>query len=180
MSVFTLAISCLTTSKQMVDVTTLMAEIEEELKSLLMKVKEKSEKIGLKLNIQKTEIMASGPITSWCFSVQLVHFLICKPVSHCGQQLSQAKAFLMTSSGSVPFSFSPNMVRNMVKLMGPGASFIMASRSQQPLALMNCNSRNELSQKEQKPQVPILEDLILLGRRLLNISLGHLVEPQIP
>ena len=47
------------------DDTTLMAEIEEELKSLLMKVKEKSEKVGLKLNIQKTKIMASGPITSW-------------------------------------------------------------------------------------------------------------------
>ena len=47
------------------DDTTLMAEIEEKLKSLLMKVKEESEKIGLKLNIQKTKIMASGPITSW-------------------------------------------------------------------------------------------------------------------
>ena len=47
------------------DATTLMAESEEELKSLLMKVKEESEKVGLKLNIQKTEIMASGPITSW-------------------------------------------------------------------------------------------------------------------
>ena len=47
------------------DDTTLMAEIEEELKSLLMKVKEKSEKAGLKLNIQKTKIMASGLITSW-------------------------------------------------------------------------------------------------------------------
>ena len=46
------------------DDTTLMAEIEEELKSLLMKVKEESEKVGLKLNIQKTKIMASGPITS--------------------------------------------------------------------------------------------------------------------
>ena len=45
--------------------TTLMAEIEEELKSLLMKVKEESAKVGLKLNIQKTKIMASGPITSW-------------------------------------------------------------------------------------------------------------------
>ena len=45
--------------------TTLLAESEEELKSLLMKVKEESEKIGLKLNIQKTKIMASGPITSW-------------------------------------------------------------------------------------------------------------------
>ena len=48
-----------------VDDTTLMAESEEELKSLLMKVKEESEKIGLKLNIQKTKIMASSPITSW-------------------------------------------------------------------------------------------------------------------
>jgi len=47
------------------DDTTLMAEIEEELKSLLMKMKEESEKVGLKLNIQKTRIMASGPITSW-------------------------------------------------------------------------------------------------------------------
>ena len=47
------------------DVTTLMAESEEELKSLLMKVKEESEKVGLKLNIQKTKIMATGPITSW-------------------------------------------------------------------------------------------------------------------
>ena len=47
------------------DGTTLMAESEEELKSLLMKVKEESEKVGLKLNIQKTKIIASGPITSW-------------------------------------------------------------------------------------------------------------------
>ena len=47
------------------DDTTLMAESEEELNSLLMKVKEESEKVGLKLNIQKTKIMASGPITSW-------------------------------------------------------------------------------------------------------------------
>ena len=47
------------------DDTMLMAESEKELKSLLMKVKEESEKVGLKLNIQKTKIMASGPITSW-------------------------------------------------------------------------------------------------------------------
>ena len=47
------------------DDTTLMAESEEELKSFLMKVKEESEKLGLRLNIQKTKIMASGPITSW-------------------------------------------------------------------------------------------------------------------
>ena len=47
------------------DDTTIMAESEEEIKSLLRKVKEESEKVGLKLNIQKTKIMASGPITSW-------------------------------------------------------------------------------------------------------------------
>ena len=54
------------------DDTTLMAESEEELKSLLMKVKEKSEKVGLKLNIQKTKIMASSPITSWEIDEQTV------------------------------------------------------------------------------------------------------------
>ena len=52
-------------SLRYVDDTTLMAESEEELKRLLMKVKEESEKVGLKLNIQKTKIMASSPITSW-------------------------------------------------------------------------------------------------------------------
>ena len=54
------------------DDTTLMAESEEELKSLLMKVKEESEKLGLKINIQKTKIMASGPITSWQIDGQTV------------------------------------------------------------------------------------------------------------
>ena len=54
------------------DDTTLMAESEEELKSLLMKVKEGSEKVGLKLNIQKTKIMASGPITSWQIDGEIV------------------------------------------------------------------------------------------------------------
>ena len=54
------------------DDTTLMAKSEEELKSLLMKVKEESEKVGLKLNIQKTKIMASGPITSWQIDGQTV------------------------------------------------------------------------------------------------------------
>ena len=54
------------------DNTTLMAESEEELKSLLMKVKEEGEKIGLKLNIQKTKIMASGPITSWQIDAETV------------------------------------------------------------------------------------------------------------
>ena len=58
------------------DDTTLMAESEEELKSLWMKVKEESEKVGLKLNIQKTKIMASGPITSWQTDGETVSDLI--------------------------------------------------------------------------------------------------------
>ena len=58
------------------DDTTLMVESEEELKSLLMKVKEKSEKVGLKVNIQKTKIVASGPITSWQIDKEKVETVI--------------------------------------------------------------------------------------------------------
>ena len=58
------------------DDTTFMAESEEELKSLLMKVKEESEKVGLKLNIQKTKIMASGPITSWQIDGETVETVV--------------------------------------------------------------------------------------------------------
>ena len=67
------------------DDTTLMAESEEELKSLLMKVKEENEKVGLKLKIQKTKIMASGPITSWQIDGETVetvaHFTLGAPKS---------------------------------------------------------------------------------------------------
>ena len=64
------------------DDTTLMAESEEELKSLLVKVKEESEKVGLKLNIQKTKIMVSGPITSWEIDVETVaNFIFWTPKS---------------------------------------------------------------------------------------------------
>ena len=58
------------------DDTTLMAESEEELKSLLMKVKKESQKVGLKLNIQKTKIMASGPITSWQIDGETVETVV--------------------------------------------------------------------------------------------------------
>ena len=58
------------------DDTTLMAKSEEELKNLLMKMKEESEKVGLKLNIQKTKIMASGPITSWQIDGETVRYFI--------------------------------------------------------------------------------------------------------
>ena len=67
--------------------TTLMAESEEELKSLLMKVKEETEKVGLKLNIQKTKIMASGPITSWQIDGETMetvrHFILGGLQNHC-------------------------------------------------------------------------------------------------
>ena len=66
------------------DDTTLMAESEEELKSLLMKVKEASEKVGLKLNIQKTKIMASAPIISWQIDGETVSdFILGGLQSHC-------------------------------------------------------------------------------------------------
>ena len=69
------------------DDTTLMAESEEELKSLLMKVKKESEKVGLKLNIQKTKIMASGPITSWEIDGETVEtvsdFIFGRLQNHC-------------------------------------------------------------------------------------------------
>ena len=65
------------------DDTTLMAESKEELKGLLMKVKEESEKVGLKLNIQKTKIMASGPITSWQIDVETVSDFILGLQNHC-------------------------------------------------------------------------------------------------
>ena len=66
------------------DDTTLMAEIKEELKSLLMKVKEESEEIGLKLIVQKTKIMASGPITSWQIDGETVaDFILGRLQNHC-------------------------------------------------------------------------------------------------
>ena len=65
------------------DDTTLMAESEEELKSLLMKVNEESEKVGLKLNIQKTKIMASGPITSWEIDGETVRLYVFGLQDHC-------------------------------------------------------------------------------------------------
>ena len=73
-------------NRRYADDTTLMAESEEELKSLLMKVKEESEEVGLKLNIQKTKIMASGPITSWRIdgeTVEIVTIYFFRLQNHC-------------------------------------------------------------------------------------------------
>ena len=65
------------------DDTTLMAESEEELKSLLMKVREESEKVGFKLNVQETKIMASGPITSWQIDGETVADCFSQLQNHC-------------------------------------------------------------------------------------------------
>ena len=83
------------------DDTTLMAESEEELKSLLMKVKEESENIGLKLNIQKSKIMASGPITSWEIDGETVEtvsdfiFFLCSKITADGDCSHEIKRCLL-------------------------------------------------------------------------------------
>ena len=79
------------------DDTTLMAESKEELKSLLMKVKEESEKVGLKLNIQKTKIIASGPITSWQIDEEKFYFIFLgsniTAVSDCSHEIKRRLLF---------------------------------------------------------------------------------------
>ena len=78
------------------DDTTLMAESEEELKSVLMKVKEEGEKVGLKLNIQKTKIMASGPITSWQIFGETLDWKKHKPESRLLGEISITSDMQMT------------------------------------------------------------------------------------
>ena len=112
------------------DDTTLMAESEEELKSLLMKVKEESEKVGFKLNIQKTKIMASGPITSWQIDGETIEtvkdfiFLGSKIIADgdCSHEIKRHLLLgrkLMTNQGSILKSrdnIFPTMV-HLVKAM---------------------------------------------------------------
>ena len=86
------------------DDTTLMAESEEELKNLLMKVKEESEKVGLKLNIQKTKIMASGPITSWQIDGETVSDFIFGEDS---QESSPTPQFKSINSSALSLLHSP-------------------------------------------------------------------------
>ena len=80
-----------------------MAESEEELKSLLMKVKEESEKVGLKLNIQKTKIMASGPITSW---------------KYIGEQWKQCQTLLFGASKSLQMVTAAMKLKDAYSLEG--------------------------------------------------------------
>ena len=90
--------------------TTLMAEIEEELKSLLMKVKEESEKVGLKLNIQKTKVMASGPITSWQIDGETME--IVRDFIFCGSKIMQTVtvAMKLKDTSSLEEKLSPTYI----------------------------------------------------------------------
>ena len=93
------------------DDTTLMAESEEELKSLLMKVKEESEKVGLKLNIQKTKIMASGPITSWQIDGETVtDFIVFISKITADGDFSQRHYFANKGPASQSYGFSSGHV----------------------------------------------------------------------
>ena len=85
------------------DDTTLMAESEEELKSLLMKVKKESEKVGLKLNIQKTKIMASGPITLWEVDGETVSnfIFLCSKITADGDCSHEIKRYLLLGRESM-------------------------------------------------------------------------------
>ena len=85
------------------DDTTLMAESEEELKSLLMKVKEESEKVGLKLNMQKTKIMASGPIISWEID---------------GETVETVETLLLWAQKSLQMVFAPMKLKDTYSLEG--------------------------------------------------------------
>ena len=106
------------------DDTTLMAESEDELKSLLMKVKEESEKVGLKLNIQETKIMASGPITSWQKDEETVSdFILGGLQNHCSHEIKRCLLLareVMTNldsilkSGDITLPAKAHLVKAMV------------------------------------------------------------------
>ena len=93
------------------DDTTLVAESEEELKSLLMKVKEESEKVGLKLNIQKTKITASGPITSWQIEGGKVETVDCKEIKKVNPKGNQPSIFIgrTDAEAETPVCWPPDM-----------------------------------------------------------------------
>ena len=108
-----------------VDDTTLMAESEEELKSLLMKVQEESEKVGLKLNIQKTKIIASGPITSWQIDGETVEtaadfiFLGSKITadSDCSHEIKRCLFFGSKSTEQLHLLLGRKVMTNMLLLL---------------------------------------------------------------
>ena len=139
------------------DDTTLMAEIEEELKSLLMKVKEESEKVGLKFNIQKTKIMASGPIMSWEIDGETVetvsdfNFLGSKITADgdCSHEIKRCLLFgrkVMTNLDSIlkntdiTFPIKVHLVKTMVfpVVMYGWESWTIKKAEHRSLMLLNC------------------------------------------
>ena len=99
------------------DDTTLMAESEEQLKSLLMKVKVDSEKVGLKLNIQKTKIMASGPITSWKIDGETVSdfIFLCSKITADGDCSHEIKRRLLLRRKAMTKKSNRSMTRQHIK-----------------------------------------------------------------
>ena len=138
------------------DDTTLMAESEEEQKSLLMKVKEKSEKFGLKLNIQKTKIMASGPITSWQIDSKTVRDFIslgskitadgdcCHEIKRCLLLGRKAMTNLdsILKSRDITLRTYVHLVRGMVfpAVMYGCESWTIKKAEHQELMLLNCSA----------------------------------------
>ena len=114
----------ISTNLRFVNVTTLMAGSKEELKSLLMRVKEESEKAGLKLNIQETKIMASGPITSWQKDEETVSdFILGGLQNHCSHEIKRCLLLareVMTNldsilkSGDITLPAKAHLVKAMV------------------------------------------------------------------
>ena len=141
------------------DDTTIMAESEEELNSLLMKVKEESEKVGLKLNIQKTKIMASGPITSWQIDGETVRdfiFLGSKITADgdCSHEIKRCQLLgrkVMTNLDSILKSRDialPTKVRLVKAMVFPVVmygceSWTIKKVEHQRLMLLNCGARED-------------------------------------
>ena len=137
------------------DNTTLMAESEEELKSLLMKVKEESEKVGLKLNIQKTKIMASSPITSWQIDGETAEkmadfiFLGSKITSdgHCSQEIKRRLLLgrkVMINLDSIFKNRDITLSTKVFPVIMYGCeSWTIRKLSAEELMLMNCGVRED-------------------------------------
>ena len=121
------------------DDTTLMAESKEELKSLLVKVKEESEKVGLKLNIQKTKIMASGPITSWQIDGETVETVsdfiyLGSKITADGDRSHEIKRHLLLGRKVMSLFF--NMLSRLVIIFLPRSKHLLISWLQSPSAVI--------------------------------------------
>ena len=127
-----------------------MAESEEEVKSFLMKVKEESEKVGLKLNIQKTRIMASGPITSWQIYGETVTDYLLGLQNCCSWWLNWAESFHLTICSIICYSFFPLLYWvqfSSVQLLSHVQLFVTPWTAAYQASLSIANSQSSLKLK---------------------------------